>query len=111
MESAITVKGQAYDFTRDVAGYASDLADINQSTAAMLEQSTATSLASIQVVQLNQSTAAMLDQSTAAMLDSNPLPSHFGHGTMVAGLIHLFAPTAKIMPLTTRRTTAPESLT
>ena len=41
----------------------------------------------------------MLDQSTAAMLDSNPLPSHFGHGTMVAGLIHLFAPTAKIMPL------------
>jgi subtilisin family serine protease len=88
-----------YDFTRNVAGYASDLADINQSTAAILEQSTATSLASIQVVRLNQSTAAMLDQSTAAMLDSNPLPSHFGHGTMVAGLIHLFAPTAKIMPL------------
>jgi subtilisin family serine protease len=88
-----------YDFTRNVAGYASDLADINQSTAAILEQSTATSLASIQVVRLNQSTAAMLDQSTAAMLDGNPLPSHFGHGTMVAGLIHLFAPTAKIMPL------------
>jgi len=28
-----------------------------------------------------------------------PLPSHFGHGTMVAGLIHVVAPTAKIMPL------------
>ena len=88
-----------YDFTRNVAGYASDLADINQSTAAMLDQSTVTSSASTQVVRLNQSTAAMLDQSTAAMLDGNPLPSHFGHGTMVAGLIHLVAPTAKIMSL------------
>ena len=88
-----------YDFTRNVAGYASDLADINQSTAAMLGKSTVTSSASTQVVRLNQSTAAMLDQSTAAMLDGHPLPSHFGHGTMVAGLIHLVAPTAKIMSL------------
>jgi subtilisin family serine protease len=88
-----------YDFTRNVAGYASDLADINQSTAAILEQSTATSLASSQVLRLNQSTAAILEQSTAAILEGNPLPSHFGHGTMVAGLIHLVAPTAKIMPL------------
>jgi subtilisin family serine protease len=88
-----------YDFTRNAAGYASDLADINQSTAAILEQSTATSLASFQVVHLNQSTAAILEQSTAAILEGNPLPSHFGHGTMVAGLIHLFAPSAKIVPL------------
>jgi subtilisin family serine protease len=88
-----------YDFTRNVAGYASDLADLNQSTAAILEQSTAAILESYQVVQLNQSTAAILEQSTAAILEANPLPSHFGHGTMVAGLIHLVAPTAKIMPL------------
>ena len=88
-----------YDFIHNVAGYASDLADINQSTAAILEQSTAALLESYQVVQLNQSTAAILEQSTAAILEGNPLPSHFGHGTMVAGLIHLFAPNARIMPL------------
>ena len=88
-----------YDFIHNVAGYPSDLADINQSTAAILEQSTAALLESYQVVQLNQSTAAILEQSTAAILEGNPLPSHFGHGTMVAGLIHLLAPSAKIMPL------------
>jgi hypothetical protein len=88
-----------YDFTRNVAGYASDLVDINQSTASILEQSTASILESLHVVQLNQSTAAILEQSTASILKSRPLPSYFGHGTMVAGLIHLVAPTAKIMPL------------
>lgn len=88
-----------YDFTRNVAGPASDLADINQSTAAILEQSATAIVESYQVVQLSQSTAAILEQSTAAILEGNPLPSHFGHGTMVAGLIHLVAPTAKIMPL------------
>src|SRR5262252_2638771 len=41
-----------------------------------------------------------VQQSTVAMLEGGtPLPSHFGHGTMVAGLIHVVAPTAKIMPL------------
>jgi subtilisin family serine protease len=88
-----------YDFTRNVPGYASDLADLDQSTAAILEQSTAAILESYQVVQLNQSIAAILEQSTAAILETNPVPSHFGHGTMVAGLIHLVAPTAQIMPL------------
>jgi subtilisin family serine protease len=88
-----------YDFVHNVPGYASDLADINQSTAAILEQSTAAVLEGYQVVQLNQSTAAILEQSTAAILEGNPLPSHFGHGTMVAGLVHLLAPSAKIMPL------------
>jgi subtilisin family serine protease len=51
------------------------------------------------LAQLNQSTAAILEQSTAAILEAEPLPSGFGHGTMVAGLVHLVAPTAKIMPL------------
>jgi subtilisin family serine protease len=88
-----------YDFTRNVAGYASDLADINQSTAAILEQSTAAILEQQQVVQLNQSTAAILEQSTAAILEGQKLPAYFGHGTMVAGLVHLIAPSAKIMPL------------
>jgi hypothetical protein len=51
---------------------------------------------------VNQSTAAVLDQSTAAVLDGNGTPKQyaaFGHGTMVMGIIHLVAPTAKLMPL------------
>ena len=31
--------------------------------------------------------------------ECRPVPVAFGHGTMVAGLVHLVAPTAKIMPL------------
>lgn len=88
-----------YDFTRGIAGSASDLSDLNQSTAAILEQSTAAILEKTKVVFLNQSTAAILEQSTAAVLDGQKLPAYFGHGTMVAGLVHLVAPTAKIMPL------------
>ncbi len=88
-----------YDFTRGIAGPASDLSDLNQSTAAILEQSTAAILEQTNVVFLNQSTAAILEQSTAAILEGQSLPAYFGHGTMVAGLVHLVAPTAKIMPL------------
>jgi fluoride ion exporter CrcB/FEX len=95
-----------YDFVHNQPG-ASEWVDLNQSTAAILNQSTAAilnqSTAAIlngsQVVQLNQSTAAILDQSTAAILNSTTLPAEFGHGTMVAGLIHLVAPGAQIMPL------------
>src|SRR5262249_33681545 len=46
---------------------------------------------------LNQSTTSILDQSTTSILDSTL--AEFGHGTMVAGIVHLIAPTAKIMPL------------
>src|SRR5437899_590151 len=41
----------------------------------------------------------ILDQSTASILDTRQVPRTFGHGTMVAGIIHLVAPTAQIMPL------------
>jgi fluoride ion exporter CrcB/FEX len=95
-----------YDFVHNQPG-ASELVDLNQSTAAILNQSTSAilnqSTSAIlngsQVVQLNQSTAAILDQSTAAILNASTLPAEFGHGTMVAGLIHLVAPGAQIMPL------------
>ena len=90
-----------YDFTRNVAGYASDLADINQHTAALLDQTGSSAGQSYQAVVLNQFTAAILEQHTAALLDGSNLPSYFGHGTMVAGLVHLVAPTAKIMSLKT----------
>lgn len=85
-----------YDFTRNQQG-ASEWADLDQSTAAILNQSTAAILNQSTAAILNQSTAAILDQSTAAIL--NAIPGGFGHGTMVAGLIHLVAPGAQIMPL------------
>lgn len=51
------------------------------------------------IAQVNQSTAAVLDQSTAAVLDGNPQYAAFGHGTMVLGVVHLVAPRAKLLPL------------
>ena len=47
---------------------------------------------------VNQSTMAILDQSTMAILDG-PDYAAFGHGTMVAGVIHLTAPRARVLPL------------
>jgi subtilisin family serine protease len=90
---------QGFDFTRNTPGFASDVADLNQSTVAILEQSTAAILENYQIAVLNQSTAAILEQSTVAMLEGNRLPAYFGHGTMVAGLIHLVAPNSQLMPL------------
>ena len=90
----------AYDFTRNRPG-ASEWIDLPQSTAAILDQSTAAILDPwSRPVILNQSTAAILDDDTASALEETaPLPTAFGHGTMVAGLVHLIAPEAKIMPL------------
>lgn len=88
-----------FDFTRNLAGFASDWADLTQSTASILDQSTASILDGSQIVMLNQSTASILDQSTASILDTTKVPKSFGHGTLVAGLVHLVAPTAKLMPL------------
>ena len=92
-----------YDFTRDTLG-ASELADLDPGVAAQLQQST-TSILDAQntlvlnsaVAILNQSTTSILDQSTTSILDSTL--AEFGHGTMTAGIVHLVAPTAKIMPL------------
>ena len=65
-----------WDFTRNIAN-GSEMADVDQST------------------------DSILDQSTDSILDHvrSKLPSAFGHGTMVAGLIHLVAPAAKLMPV------------
>ena len=77
-----------YDFTRNQAG-ASEMADLNQSTAYVIDGGASP-------VQVNGSTIAVLDQSTAYVIDGH---SAFGHGTMVAGIVHLVAPASYIMPL------------
>lgn len=49
---------------------------------------------------VNQHSIAMVDQHSIAMVDG-PGYEAFGHGTMVAGILHLVAPSASIMPLKT----------
>ncbi|HKD80499.1 MAG TPA: S8 family serine peptidase [Candidatus Angelobacter sp.] len=100
--SAVLVAG--FDFTRGVPG-GSELADLDPAVAAQLEQSTSGILDAqstlivnpATVAILSQSTSGILDQSTSGILDSSL--TDFGHGTMVAGIVHLVAPTANIMPL------------
>jgi thermitase len=88
-----------YDFINDVAGDASEWTDLDGSTVSILDGSTVSILDQQSVHLLNGSTVAILDQDAAGALNPAHLPAAFGHGTMVAGLVHLVAPTAKIMPL------------
>jgi subtilisin family serine protease len=76
-----------YDFTRNSAGGSeqNDVPQWNQNGQA-------------QPAQVTQSTMAVVDPYNSSTL-SGPNYSAFGHGTMVAGIIHLVAPQAQIMPL------------
>jgi len=80
---------QGYDFTRNQPG-GSEMTDLGGSTGS--------ACITCQAAFVNQHTAAMLDQHTAAMVDGTAYAA-FGHGTMVMGVIHLVAPTAKLLPL------------
>jgi len=75
-----------WDFTRDVAG-GDEMADL-QGVVPVPDG----------VYRVNQSSVAVLDQASVALLDDQAHVA-FGHGTMVAGIVHLVAPTAQIMPL------------
>lgn len=88
-----------FDFTRDEAGVPSEWTDISGSVVAILEETRPPG--TFRSVIVNQSTAPILDGSTVAILETSgaELPVAFGHGTMVAGLVHLVAPTARVMPL------------
>jgi len=93
-----------YDFTRDTLG-ASELADLDPTVAAQLQQSSTSILDAQNTLQLNGSAVAILNQSSTSILDQSSTSildstlAEFGHGTMTAGIVHLVAPTAKIMPL------------
>jgi subtilisin family serine protease len=76
-----------YDFTRNTSG-GSEISDVSISP----------TLSQAQTAQVNQRTVAVLDQRTVAVLDGSQYTA-FGHGTMTAGIVHLVAPQAKIMPL------------
>jgi subtilisin family serine protease len=87
----VSVLLPGYDFTRNQPG-ASEWLDMP------LLQSGIQSGTSQQSGVVQQSSAAILDQSSAAILDGRPCGA-FGHGTMTSGLVHLAAPSAKILPL------------
>jgi len=82
-----------YDFTRNQPG-ASEWLDVPTLQNGYVD----TGAQGQQPGYVQQSTAAVLDQSTAAVLDGKDYTA-FGHGTMTSGLIHLVAPSAKILPL------------
>jgi subtilisin family serine protease len=76
-----------YDFTRDSLG-GDETADVNQASAAVVDGCN----------WVSPSTTAAIDANTAEALNQ-PDQHAFGHGTMVSGVVHLVAPTARIMPL------------
>ena len=76
-----------YDFTRNING-GSEMKDVQ----------TSPDMSQAQSATVNQRTVAVLDQRTVAVLDGSQYQA-FGHGTMTAGIVHLVAPQAKIMPL------------
>jgi subtilisin family serine protease len=85
-----------YDFTRNVVG-GDEMKDtkVQQESAALLDNG-----GPKDPFRCNQESAALLDQESAALLDCNGEgKSGFGHGTMVAGVVHLVAPTAHILQL------------
>jgi subtilisin family serine protease len=102
-----------WDFVNNKPG-GQEVADINQETTPILDQETTPILdqettpildggSAIILSQettpiLDQETTPILDQETTPILDSRKYPA-YGHGTMVAGLIHLVAPKARLMPV------------
>ena len=87
-----------YDFTRNQSG-ADETLDVALLAPPVVSRVPPTWVSGNGSGNVSQSTAAVVNQSTAAVVNGNPGYADFGHGTMVAGLVHLVAPTAKILPL------------
>jgi len=80
-----------YDFTRNQNGEGDETGDVLFTTTPLANPA--------QSFWVNPRSSALVTQSTAAVVDGNPQYTDFGHGTMVAGVIHLVAPGARLMPL------------
>ena len=81
-----------YDFTRNTTG-ADETGDLDHSTAAVLDSGGGTT-----PIYVTPWLAAVVAPAGAAALDV-PQYAAFGHGTMTAGIVHMVAPTAQILPL------------
>jgi subtilisin family serine protease len=80
-----------YDFVHNTSG-ADEKGDLDHSTVAVLDGGGG------KPAYVSPWTAAVVTQAGAAALNTSQYAA-FGHGTMVAGIVHLVAPTAKILPL------------
>lgn len=80
---------EGYDFTRNTAN-GSEKGDVTQSTVAVVD--------GVPPAYVNDNAAAVVDRATASAVDQ-PSYAAFGHGTMVAGIVHLVAPRSAILPL------------
>lgn len=84
---------------QDVAGINQETTPIlDQETTPILDQETTPILDGGTAIVLTQETTPILDQETTPILDTKQYPA-YGHGTMVAGIIHLVAPMARLMPV------------
>jgi subtilisin family serine protease len=74
---------------------------IDQETSPFIDQETSPFIDSTgRTVILNQETSPFIDQETSPFIDQRILKSPYvGHGTMIAGLVHLVAPSARILPI------------
>jgi subtilisin family serine protease len=84
--------------------------NLSQSSASILDRNTSPILNDDSTLVVNQSTTPILDDDSSLVLGQSTTPildglsgakpsSRFGHGTMVAGVVHLFAPTAHLLPV------------
>jgi subtilisin family serine protease len=80
-----------YDFTNNTPD-ADEKGGVSHSSAAVLDGGPT------DAIFVNPSTLAVVNPAAASLLGGGPY-SGFGHGTMTAGIVHLVAPTAKILPL------------
>jgi subtilisin family serine protease len=83
---------QGFDFTRNQAG-GNEMNDLPAGAPV-----TETPCVNCTPGTVNQRSIAMVDQRSIAMVDG-PKYQAFGHGTMVAGILHLVAPKASLLPL------------
>jgi subtilisin family serine protease len=74
---------------------ASEFDGLSQAMASLLDQQMASLLDKRFLFVLNQAMASLLDGGG----DSAAFPPALGHGTLVAGIIHLFAPESRIVPI------------
>jgi len=98
-----------YDFIKNTPGGFVSLTDVQSTTSILDNQQSTTSIlddnstvvldqSTTSILDDQQSTTSILDQSTTSILDDHPA-NFAGHGTMVAGVIHLVAPGAMLMPI------------
>jgi hypothetical protein len=84
---------------------------IDQETSPFIDQETSPFIDSAATAMVNQETSPFIDQETSPFIDQETSPFidgmavAYGHGTMVAGVIHRIAPGAKIIPIRAFRTT------